>query len=170
MSEILSNECIFKQSIPYYKNSLKKSGYNVSLKYTRMQNQDKNNQQRKRKIIWLNQPYSLNVKTNMGQLFLKLVDHHFPRTHKFHKIFNRDTVIISNCCMKNIGSIISSCNCRKKESFPLGNKCLTPNITYEALITNNTNNEHKKQLSATKTSFLRKDKATTREILNIKCI
>ena len=72
--------------------------------------------------------------------------------------------------MKNIGSIISFCNCRKKESFPLDNKCLTPNIIYEALITKNTNDEHKKKLRETKTSFLREDKATTHEILIIKSI
>ena len=131
ISEILSNEFVFNQSISYYENASKKSGYNISLKYITAQNQNENNQrreQRKRKIIWFNPPYSFNVKTNMGRLLLKLVDHHFPRTHKFHKIFNRNTVKISNFCMKNMGSIISShnkqvlqpqsknyeCNCRKK--------------------------------------------------------
>ena len=87
ISEILSNECIFNQSIPYYENALKKSRYNVSLKQTPVQNRDENNQrreQRKRKIIWINPPYSLNVKTNVGKLFFKLLERHFPRTHKFH--------------------------------------------------------------------------------------
>ena len=63
--ETSSNERIFNQSIPYYTNALKKSGCNVSLKYTPTQNQDENNQQmeqRKRKTIWFNPPYSLNVK------------------------------------------------------------------------------------------------------------
>ena len=69
--------------------------------------------------------------------------------------------------MKKVGSITSShkkqvwqsynenCvfNCRKKESFPLDNKCLTSNIIYEAQITNNTNHEHKKYLGAAETSF-----------------
>ena len=70
--------------------------------------------------------------------------------------------------MKNMGSIISSHNkqvlqphnenyrlhnCRKKENFPLDNKCRTPNIIYEAQISNNTNYEHKKHLGATETSF-----------------
>ena len=31
------------------------------------------------------------------------------------------------------------------ENCPLDNKCLTPNIIYEAQITNNTNGEHKKE-------------------------
>ena len=80
-------------------------------------------------------PYSLNLKTNVGQLFLKLLDRHFPRAHKFHKIFNRKTV---------------------KISYRLDNKCFTPNISYEAQITNKTNNGRKKYLTAAETSFKEK--------------
>ena len=67
--------------------------------------------------------------------------------------------------MKNMDSIISShnkqvlqphnknygCNCRKKENFPLDNKCLTPNIIYKAQITNKTNDEYEKYLGAAET-------------------
>ena len=42
---------------------------------------------RQRKIIWFNPPYSVNVKTNIGKTFLKLLDKHFRKTNKFHKIF-----------------------------------------------------------------------------------
>ena len=96
---------------------------------------------------------SLNVTANVGKLSLKHVDCDLPRTHKFRKIFNRNTVKISYCCMENMNSIISprnkevlqprnenyGCNYRKKESFPLDNKCHTPKIIYEGQITNNTN-------------------------------
>ena len=134
-SVFLMKDCkeIAKEFNTLYK-TLKKGGYNVSLKYTPTENQDENNQQReqrKRKIIWFNPPYSLKIKTNVGKLFLKLLDCHFPGTYKFHKRFNRNTVKISYCCMKNMGFIISShnkqvsqprnenygCNCRKKESL-----------------------------------------------------
>ena len=84
ISEISSNEPIFNQSVPNYEDALKKSGYDVSLKCTPTQNPDENNQQRekmKRKVIWFNPPYSLYVKTNVGKLFLKLLDRHFPRAH-----------------------------------------------------------------------------------------
>ena len=68
--------------------------------------------------------------------------------------------------MRNMGSIIFSnnkqalqprnenygCNCRKK-NCPLDNKRLTPNIIYEAQISNNTNDEHRKYLGAAETSF-----------------
>ena len=47
--KISSNELTFNQSTPYYKNALKKSGYNVSLKYTPTENQDENNPQREQR-------------------------------------------------------------------------------------------------------------------------
>ena len=53
--EISSNEHIFNQSILYYKNALRRSRYNISLKYTPTQNYDENNQQseqRKRIVIF----------------------------------------------------------------------------------------------------------------------
>ena len=66
-----------------------------------------------------------------------------------------------------MGSIISShnkhilqpsqenfgCNCRNKTDCPLNNKCLTPNIVYEAQITNNTNVDQKRYLGASETPF-----------------
>ena len=103
ISENSSNESIFNQSISFYENALKKCGCNVSLNYTPAQNQDKNNQQwdqRKRKIILFNPPNSFNVKTNVRKLLLELLDHHFPRAHKFHTLFNRNIVKLSYCCMK----------------------------------------------------------------------
>ena len=41
----------------------------------------------------------------------------------------------------------------EKKNCPLDNKCLTPNIIYEAQISNNTNDEHRKYLGAAETSF-----------------
>ena len=93
---------------------------------------------------------------------------------------------ISYCCMKNMGYIIFShnkqclqlCNknygwnCRKNETCPLDNKCLTRNTNYKVQITNNTKDEHKKYLGATETSFKETTtlETTTLEILTIKTI
>ena len=96
--------------------------------------------------VWYNPPYSINVKTNIGKVFFKLLHKHFLKTHKFYKIFNKNTVKLSYSSMRNMASIIASynntilrpniqdygCNCRKKNEFPMHNKCLTPNIIYEA--------------------------------------
>ena len=79
--------------------------------------------------------------------------------------------------MKNMSSTISShnkqvlqsrnkndrCNYRKKGSCPLDNKCLTPNIIYEAQITSNTNDEHKEHLGTTETSLNKRYSDHTRD-------
>ena len=171
ISDISSNKEIYDQNINYYKKSLERSGFNNKpLPYNPSQQQHddvEQREQRKRKIIWFNPPFSLNVKTNVGKRFLKLLTHHFPKGNPLHKLFNRNTVEISYCCMKNMGSIISShnkhilksnqenfgCNCRNKTDCPLNNKCLTPNIVYEGQITNNTNDDQKRYLGASETPF-----------------
>ena len=63
-------------------------------------------QSRKRQIIWFNPPYSANVKTNVGRNFMRLVDKHFPRHHKYHKLFNRNNIKLSYSCMPNMNNII----------------------------------------------------------------
>ena len=59
--------------------------------------------------------------------------------------------------MRNMGSIVSAhnrsilsppktnfgCNCRNKNTCPLQNKCLTPNIIYQADVTNNVDEERR---------------------------
>ena len=92
--------------------------------------------------------------TKVGHYFLKLSDKHFPRQHKLHKIFNKNTVKVSYSCTKNIKSVINShnkkvlhqnrpgpneqkCNCIKKELFPLNGNCQTENIVHKATITCN---------------------------------
>ena len=51
----------------------------------------------------------MNVETNIGKRFLKLVKKHFPRNN-FRIIFNKNTIKISYSCMRNISSIIASHN------------------------------------------------------------
>ena len=69
-SEISSNEQIFKESTPIYKEALKKSEFHEKREYVR-EEVDKNGKEekkrRKRKIIWFNPPYSNNVKSNVGK-------------------------------------------------------------------------------------------------------
>ena len=105
-------------------------------------------------MIWFNPPYSKNVITKVGHYFLNLLDKHFPRQHKLHKIFNKNTVNISYSCTRNKKSIINSHNkkvlhqnrpcsneqkshCIKKELCPLNVNCQAENIACEATITCN---------------------------------
>ena len=54
----------------------------------------------KQKIVWFNPPFLMNVKTSVGQGFLKLVKKHFPK----------NMLEVSHSCMCNIASVISSYN------------------------------------------------------------
>ena len=111
---------------------LKKSGYNVDLKYTN--NKSEKPKTQKRKIIWFNPPFNKSVSTNVAKTFLQLVTKYFPRRHKLHKIFNRNTVKVSYSCMNNMSKIIKGhnkkvtskprderpeCNCKKHPECPM---------------------------------------------------
>ena len=142
------------------KEALTNSGFNDDMIYTPVieNNNPERSKTRKRKMIWFNPPYSMNVETNIGKTFLKLAKKHFPHKNSFHKIFNKNTIKISYSCMRNISLIIAShnksilcpkaeeygCNCRNKDSCPLQNQCLTPKVIYEATVVNNS--EDKKRV------------------------
>ena len=174
LSEISSNEEVFNSVIPVYEQALRNSGFTESLQYVQSESQPVNREEkqekrnRKRKIIWFNPPYSLNVKTYIGKTFLKLISTHFHKQHVLHKIFNRNTVKVSYSCTKNISTVISNhnlnlmcnnnvqrqtCNCRVKGNCPLENKCLSSNIVYGAWVNNVTDNEENDYLGLSKPPF-----------------
>ena len=109
----------------------------------------------------------MNVKTNIGKTFLKLVKKYFPRNNSFHKIFNKNSINISYSCMRNIRSIIAShnksilhpkteeygYNCRNKESCPLQNQCLTPKVIYKATVVNDSDDEKQVYFAASDRTF-----------------
>ena len=78
MSEISSNEEIFKNAAPYYENALKASGYQQKLSYQSETLNEGNRRNRSRKIIWFYPPLSINVKFNTARQFLQLINKHFP--------------------------------------------------------------------------------------------
>ena len=161
LSENSSNEEIFEKAAPAYQEALNKSEYKHDLKYNQHKsnqpednniNKDKKKRSRKRNIIWFNPPYSINVKTKVGQKFLQLLDKCFPKDGPLGKLFNRSTVKISYRTTPNLKQIISShnkkvlstisevkeerpCNCPKKATCPLGRKCFSKNIIYKAEVT-----------------------------------
>ena len=128
---------------------LHKCGHDHTLQHSPIENENTNtntSQGRKRNIIWFNPPFSKSVSTNIGKYFMNLLEKQFPKNHKYRKLFNRNNVKLSYSCMPNIKSIINNhnknvlqennnqnktCNCIKKQSCPLGNQCLTPNIVYQ---------------------------------------
>ena len=79
------------------------------------------------------------VQSTIGKTSLKLIKKHFPRDHKLHKIFNRNTLKLSYSCMSSMSRVIKQhnykvlsttksvdrlCNCRNNDNYPLDGKCL----------------------------------------------
>ena len=54
------------KAVPAYNNALKISGFNENIHFT---STPPPRRSRNKKIIWLNPPYSVNVKTNIGRIF-----------------------------------------------------------------------------------------------------
>ena len=104
LSELSCNQEEFNKAKPLYEEALSESNYKASLKFEKPQYNTKRN--RLRIVIWFNPPFSQNVKTNIGKTFLKLVKQQFPKQHKLNKIFNKNTLKLSYCCMKNMFIII----------------------------------------------------------------
>ena len=103
--------------------------------------------------MWLFLAFHWCITDKIGRKFLQLIDKHFPRHHKFYKLFNRNNIKVSYSCTKNIKSIIQShnkkilqgndndawsvpkCNCRLKDSCPLNGSCLVERSIYQATVT-----------------------------------
>ena len=45
------------------------------------------------------------MKANIGKILLKLVAKHFPRQHKYHTLFNKNSIKVSYSCMESMGDI-----------------------------------------------------------------
>ena len=157
LSDISSDKETFDKHTDLYQKALDECGYQHKLEYEHPANNNNSMKERHRKIIWYNPPFNISVKTNIGKLFLKLVDSEFPTKHALHKIFNRNTIKISYSCCTNIKNTISAhnahvlnkstpeednprtCNCRNANQCPLGGECLLKSIVYQAtVVTTNT--------------------------------
>ena len=160
--KIYQNLCFF----PYsnlntakqpYENALLLSGYNYKMQYVKP-NVQTPKRKRRRKILWFNPPFSENVKTNVGRIFLNLVKKHFNKDHRYKKIFNKNNIKVSYSCVENMGQIIKKhnkkilqnkkddteqkCNCKNRLECPLENNCLAQNIIYQATVTANDKEAH----------------------------
>ena len=124
---------IFNSAKVKFENALENYGsHPVKLNFTQTrENKPKHN--RSQNIIWFNSRYTKRIITNVAKRFLNLLDHHFPKSTKLNKIFNRTTVNVSYSCTEIIFRIISShnkklmkndapntkpCNCRTKSKMP----------------------------------------------------
>ena len=58
---------------------------------------DRNN--RRRNMIWYQTPFSKNVKRNIAEQFLYLLDKYFGKNHKYFKTFNINNVKVGYSCL-----------------------------------------------------------------------
>ena len=175
ISDISSSKELFNQAKPRYESAIKQGGHDEKLMYTECkkpathtaQNSCKN---RQRNIIWFNPPYSMNIQTNIGREFLNLVDKHFPKNHRYNKIFNKNNIKVSYSCTDNLQTIIkkhnqkiletsktpsmeNNCNCRGKNHCPLKNNCLTSSVVYNANVTTESDTIGKNYVGLTEGPF-----------------
>ena len=150
---ISNNSCDqneFDRAAPEYNKALADSGYAEHLVFS--PDTRKRKQTRKRNRIWFNPPFSLNVKTNIGKEFFRLLDKHFPNHHRYYKLFNRNTVKLSYSCMPNMEAVLRNnntrvineskpasanmemCSCRDANTCPLNGQCLKSCIVYKATV------------------------------------
>ena len=110
ISDLSCDKEAFERAKPYYDERLKSSEYREELSYTKTEDRTNKRKNRKRKTIWFNPRFSTNVQTNVDEVFLQLLEKHFQKNHKFHKIFSKNTVKVSYSCMENMASIIKRHN------------------------------------------------------------
>ena len=115
LSSLSSSKEIFEETAPYFEQHLSNSQTSQTSK-EKLNYRDPTPQnlitkrKRQRNILWFNPPYSKTVRTKIGKFFLQLIKKHFPKEHKFHKIFNRNTLKLSYSCMPNIKTKINAHN------------------------------------------------------------
>ena len=101
------NENEFNKANPFYESALKNSGFNYSMKFEALVVNARQN--RNRKVISFNLPCSLNVKTNIGKVFVR---RQVPRSYKFNKVFNLKTNTISYNSILSVKNLIKQHNAK----------------------------------------------------------
>ena len=100
ISNLSCYENEFNNAKHLYESALKNRGFNYGMKFGVLVENSRRNTNRK--VLWSNLAYSLNVKTNIGKVFIKLVGKHFLRSHKFNYIFNLNTIEINYNSVLNV--------------------------------------------------------------------
>jgi hypothetical protein len=171
LSSISSDADSFNKAAPVYQEALTKSGHTYKLSYApSTPTTAKTTRPRQRKITWFNPPYSRNVSSNIGKIFLHLIEKEFPTAHVLHKILNRNTVKVSYSCMGNVKDSIAShnksilaknaapaaardCNCRRRAECPMNGSCLTSAVIYQATVSTNNNMPKNTYIGLTENTF-----------------
>ena len=157
LSDNSANRELFDQEIPIYQAELDRVGHKHKLEYNpRIQPIEPRKKKRSKRKTYFNPPYSMNVATNVGQEFLKLIDEHFPPGHILRSVMNRTTIKVSYRCLPNMGAQVAkhnskilkkssqnvtartppSCNCQRNkiQDCPLPGACNQEGVIYQATV------------------------------------
>ena len=107
--------------------------------------------------IYIFSPFSISVSTRIGARFLEIIDKYFKEDNPLSRILNKHTIKVSYRTTPNMKQIITghnthhitkhkqqqqttdikTCSCPKSrtEPCPLGGKCLSSCIVYQATVT-----------------------------------
>ena len=122
ISKISCDKECFDKAAPDYNIALKNNRFNKNIKFTPRPPQRR---KRSRNILWFHPPFSSYVNANIGKIFLRLLDKHFPKYNKYYKPFNRNNVKISYRYMQNMASVIQNYNTNllKDPVVPTAKEC-----------------------------------------------
>ena len=113
LSDISSSEIMFNREKAPYQEALIKAGHKGILVYTPRQIVQQTKPKRKprhRHVIWFNPPWNSECENNMGQVFTKALEVHFPIGHKLHTVFTKHTVKLSYSTMPNMAAKVKAHN------------------------------------------------------------
>ena len=146
LSDLSCDEGEFDKTKSTYEEALASSGHPSKLQFQPPTQRKK--RIRHRNVTWFCPPYSDNVKTPIGKIFLRLLRKHFPYDHPYARIMNKNTIKLSYSCMPNMKNIMKQqnehllreepeeeqqlCNCQNVEDCPLNGHCLTSDLVYTA--------------------------------------
>ena len=185
ISKLSCNTERFAKAAPIYDDALRKSGFKQPIKRAIAINHEPRNKTRKRNITWFNPPYSMNVATNVGRTFLKLVNKNFLAGHQFNVLFNKNNMKVIYGCMDNMAQVIKrhnnkilynnhprneeACQSRNQNECPLIGSCGKKSLVYQATITSHNNTVKKNYIGMTEARS-KPDSTTTRYRLIIRSI
>ena len=93
ISKLSNSISIFNFSKDLYNNTLFASGFQQRIKFEQGNTSAAPIKNRKRNIIWFKPLYSANVTIKIGNKFLQILNNHFPKSYKFHILFNHNLKI-----------------------------------------------------------------------------
>ena len=110
LSNNSSSKQDFDEHTAHFKDALKSAGYEDDIQYIPEEGGRRKRRLRKKRPIYFNPPWGLNIKTRVVERFLTLVRKHFGKTSPLHHLFGPHILKASYSTLPNMKMLISSHN------------------------------------------------------------